>query len=102
MVSVDIECFDTKHPTLSPSVAPTTPAPTLAPTEICQAIDVAVAAGGVQTYNGIYNKQTSTINGYDWWVQSSNTKHFRSTLTYSANDTGSTNFEMIMFEDSLL
>ena len=23
---------------------------------------------GIQTYNGIYNKQQSTINGYDWWV----------------------------------
>lgn len=66
MVSIDISCYDTRHPTLSPSVAPTTPAPTLAPTEICQAIFVKVT--GIDTYNGVYNKQDSIINGYDWWV----------------------------------
>ena len=68
MVTITITCFDTRHPTLSPSVAPTTPAPTLAPTEMCTAVEVLVGAGGVKTYNGIYNKQDSTINGYDWWV----------------------------------
>ena len=57
------------HPTFAPSVAPTTPAPTLAPTEICQSIKVTVSGtDAVATYNGIYNKQFTTINGYDWWV----------------------------------
>ena len=71
MVNVAIVCFDTKHPTYAPSVAPTTPAPTLAPTEICASIKVEVDVTkdpGVSTYNGVYNKQSSTINGYDWWV----------------------------------
>ena len=68
-VAVTMECFDTLHPTLAPSVAPTTPAPTLAPTEICESIKVTVSGtDAVATYNGIYNKQSSTINGYDWWV----------------------------------
>ena len=69
MVDIAIACFDTRHPTLAPSLAPTTPSPTLAPTEICEAITVTVS-GGVTTYNGIYNKQSTTINGYDWWVAS--------------------------------
>ena len=56
------------HPTLSPSIAPTTPAPTLAPTEICEAILAQVGAGGAQMYNGLYNKATGTINGMDWYV----------------------------------
>ena len=42
MVTVTITCFDTRHPTLSPSVAPTTPAPTLAPTETCAALEIDV------------------------------------------------------------
>jgi hypothetical protein len=67
MVDLAIVCFDTRQPTLAPSVSPTTPSPTMAPTEICEAITVTVS-GGVTTYNGIYNKQSSTINGYDWWV----------------------------------
>ena len=67
MVQVAIVCYDTLHPTLAPSIAPTTPAPTLAPTEICQSVKVTVM-DAVETYNGIYNKQSSTINGYDWWV----------------------------------
>ena len=68
MTAMTITCYDTRHPTLAPSVAPTTPAPTLAPTETCGSIKVDVADGGVQTYDGIYNKQDSTINGYDWFV----------------------------------
>ena len=29
---------------------------------------VLVSSSGVETYNGIYNRQSSTINGNDWWV----------------------------------
>ena len=48
---------------------PTTPAPTLAPTELCVSITVHVTGtDAVSTYDGVYNKQSSTINGYDWWV----------------------------------
>ena len=37
--------------------------------QICQSIKVTVSGtGSVATYNGVYNKQSSTINGYDWWV----------------------------------
>jgi hypothetical protein len=69
MVNINIVCFDTRHPTFAPSVAPTTPAPTLAPTEICGSITMHVTgADAVTTYDGVYNRQTSTINGYDWWV----------------------------------
>ena len=78
-VTVSISCFDTKHPTIAPSVAPTTAAPTLAPTEICDSVEVWIGdsnrdgvadspASAVTLYNGVYNKQASTINGYDWWV----------------------------------
>ena len=70
MVNINIVCFDTRHPTFAPSIAPTTPSPTLAPTEMCTTIEVLVgdsgAFRGVQTYNGIYNKQTTSINGYAW------------------------------------
>ena len=70
MVDITITCFDTRHPTLSPSVSPTTPSPTLAPTQTCLVIelDVDITDGGLGTYNGMYNKQSTTINGYDWWV----------------------------------
>ena len=69
MVQITIVCYDTLHPTLAPSIAPTTPAPTLAPTEICASVKVTTSGtGAVTTYNGIYNRQSSTINGYDWWV----------------------------------
>ena len=64
MVAITIDCFDTKHPTYAPSVAPTTPAPTLAPTELCSAVEVtASGTNAVETYNGVYNKQASTIIG---------------------------------------
>ena len=73
MVQIDIICYDTLHPTFAPSVAPTTPAPTLAPTEKCETIVIQVnqihgQATSITTYNGVYNKQSTTINGYDWWV----------------------------------
>ena len=69
MVTVTILCFDTRHPTYAPSIAPTTPAPTLAPTEMCTAVTVTVSGThAVKTYDGVYNKQSTTINGYDWWV----------------------------------
>ena len=68
MVQITIICYDTLHPTFAPSVAPTTPAPTLAPTEICQSIKMTVSGTDAAVrYNGIYNRQTTTINGYDWW-----------------------------------
>ena len=37
---------------------------------MCGSIEVMVdqADGGTQKYNGVYNKQASTINGYNWWV----------------------------------
>ena len=74
MVAIDLQCFDTMHPTLSPSIAPTTPAPTLAPTETCDAVFVKVST--VETYNGIYNKQESTINGYNWWTARNDRLYF--------------------------
>ena len=42
LVSVTIRCFDTKHPTLSPTAAPPTAAPPLSPTEVCGSIEVMV------------------------------------------------------------
>ena len=69
LFNIGIACYDTKHPTYAPSVAPTTPAPTLAPTEICESIRMHVTGtDAVKTYDGVYNKQSSTINGYDWWI----------------------------------
>ena len=35
---------------------------------MCTAIEITISGGGVQTYNGIYNRQSTTINGYDWWM----------------------------------
>ena len=68
MVEIDLTCYDTTHPTLTPSVSPTTPAPTLAPTEGCYSVFVKISSSGVTEYNGVYNRQASTINGHDWWV----------------------------------
>ena len=42
IVSIFVTCYDSRQPTLAPSVAPTTPAPTLAPTELCEAVEVHV------------------------------------------------------------
>ena len=75
-VKVSMTCFDTAHPTQQPTQQPTeqpTQQPTLAPTEICTALELTVANGGTTTavtkYNGIYMKQTSLVNGRDWWKQ---------------------------------
>ena len=38
---------------------------------MCSTIEVIVdpnVEGAVAHYNGVYNRQASTINGYDWWV----------------------------------
>ena len=40
------------------------PAPTAAPTEICEAI---VLHGTGVGYDGIFNRMDAQINGFDWW-----------------------------------
>ena len=36
---------------------------------MCTAVTVTVSGThAVKTYDGVYNKQSTTINGYDWWV----------------------------------
>ena len=41
--------------------------------EICTALELTVTGGdttaAVTKYNGIYMKQTSLVNGRDWWKQ---------------------------------
>ena len=97
MVSIQLVCFDTKHPTIAPSTAPTTAAPTLAPTEVCTAVEVSVDASGslagtipgVALYNGIYNKQETLINGKDWWtIRMDNKADTSSTVTLYWSDIG--------------
>ena len=74
MVTVAITCCDTRHPTMAPSEAPSesegpteepTHFPTIAPTEQCTSLkmDVQNSHNGITTYNGIFNKQLTTING---------------------------------------
>ena len=74
-----MSCFDTELPTQQPTQQPTeqpTQQPTLAPTELCTALELTVQDGSgdgattaVTTYNGIYMKQTTLVNGRDWWKQ---------------------------------
>ena len=71
-VLVSIECNDTEYPTELPTEQPTQQ-PTMAPTELCTALELTVANSGSTTavtkYNGIYMKQTTLVNGKDWWKQ---------------------------------
>ena len=64
-VTLELVCSDTKFPTALPSKAPTehpSRAPTLHPTATCTTVRV---AGTI--YNGLYRRQSNSINNHDWW-----------------------------------
>ena len=103
-VMVTIVCHDTHFPTQQPTENPTeepteqpTQQPTLAPTELCTALKVTMVdppesenAIAMSFYNGIYTKQSSLVNGRDWWRSRSDQPHpyddTNSTIYWNSND----------------
>ena len=103
-VMVTIVCHDTHFPTQQPTDQPTeepteqpTQQPTLAPTELCTALKVTMVdppesenAIAMSFYNGIYTKQSSLVNGRDWWRSRSDQPHpyddTNTTIYWNSND----------------